>query len=43
MVTKLGVDFGMSSSKIVGEKGEVMFFNQVAIPLGGRWKVRLLG
>ncbi|HRT92598.1 MAG TPA: ParM/StbA family protein [Anaerolineaceae bacterium] len=36
MVTKLGVDFGMSSSKIVGEKGEVMFFNQVAIPLGGK-------
>lgn len=36
MVTKLGVDFGMSSTKIVGEKGEIMFFNQVAIPLGGK-------
>ena len=36
MATKLGVDFGMSSSKIVGEKGEIMFFNQVAIPLGGK-------
>lgn len=36
MNVKLGVDFGMSSSKIVGEKGEIMFFNQVALPLNGK-------
>lgn len=32
----LGVDFGMSSTKIVGAKGEIMFYNQAALPLGGK-------
>lgn len=31
---KLGVDLGRSTTKIVGEKGEIMFFNQAALPLG---------
>lgn len=32
----LSVDFGMSASKIVGAKGEIMFFNQAALPMGGK-------
>jgi hypothetical protein len=28
----LGVDLGMSSAKIVGEAGEILFFNQAALP-----------
>lgn len=36
MNTKLGIDLGMSSTKIVGAKGETMFYNQAAILLGGK-------
>lgn len=32
MSIKIGLDLGMSSTKLVGPKGEVMFFNQASIP-----------
>lgn len=31
MVTKIGLDLGMSSTKMAGEKGEILFFNQAAL------------
>ena len=32
MSIKIGLDLGMSSTKLVGPKGEVMFFNQASLP-----------
>lgn len=32
MSIKIGLDLGMSSTKLVGPKGEIMFFNQASLP-----------
>lgn len=43
MSIKIGLDLGMSSSKLVGENGEIMFYNQAALINGGRMEGDLAG
>lgn len=43
MAIKIGLDLGMSSTKMVGEKGEILFFNQAALTNGEHMEGTLTG
>jgi hypothetical protein len=43
MSIKIGLDLGMSSTKLVGENGEILFFNQAALMNSERMEGNLAG